>query len=58
MVEAVNKNGGSATLTVLDGYRHNEGIDAAYQTTDVLEWLLAQQRTDFAPIPETLSKYF
>ncbi len=58
MVDAVNKNGGSATLTVLPGYRHNEGIDAAYQTTDVLEWLLSQQRTDFTPIPEALSRHF
>ncbi len=58
MVDAVNRNGGNATFTPLAGYRHNEGIDAAYQTTDVIEWLLSQQRTDFTPVPETLSKYF
>ncbi len=58
MVDAVNKTGGKATLTILEGYRHNEGIDAAYRTTDVIDWVLSQQRTDFTPVPETLSKYF
>lgn len=58
MVNGVNKAKGSATLTILPNYDHNGGIDAAYRDTDVLEWLLSQKRTDFAPIPEMYSKYF
>lgn len=58
MVEAVNKTGGSASLTVLAGYGHNDGINAAYTDTDIIEWLLSMKRTDRTPIAEALSKYF
>ncbi len=58
MVNAVNKLGGSATLTILDGYGHNDGIDAVYRDTDVIDWLITMTRTDFTPVPETLSNKF
>ena len=43
MVEAVNRAGGNATLTVFDGVDHNSWINA-YRDTDVIEWLAAQRR--------------
>ncbi|HNX13978.1 MAG TPA: hypothetical protein PK854_06055 [Oscillospiraceae bacterium] len=58
MVDSVIKNGGKATLTVLDGYDHCGGINTAYQQYGVVDWLLSQQRTDFTPIPEALSFYY
>lgn len=58
MVNGVQKAKGDATLTILPGWDHNGGIDAAYRDTDVLAWLLSQKRTDFTPIPEMYSKYF
>ena len=58
MVNAVNKTGGNATLTVLDGYGHNDGINFAYTDTDIVPWLLSMKRTDRTPIAEALSKYF
>ncbi len=58
MVDSVIKNGGKATLTVLEGYDHCGGINTAYQQYGIVEWLLAQKRTDFSPIPEALSQYY
>lgn len=58
LVDATNRFGGSATLTVLPGLGHNDGINSAYRDCGVTDWLLSQRRTDFAPIPEAFSKYF
>lgn len=43
MVEAVNAAGGHARLTVFPGVEHNSW-DQAYGQTEVLQWLLEQQR--------------
>ncbi len=58
MVNAVNKTGGNAKLTVQKGYGHNDGINAAYTDTDIIPWLLSMKRTDRTPVAEALSKYF
>ena len=43
---------------VLDEHGHNDGINYTYSSTDMIEWLLAQRRTDFTPIPDVCSEYF
>lgn len=58
MVDATNKAGGCAELTVLEGYSHNDGINTAYETMGIAEWLISQKRTDFSPVPEFCSQYF
>lgn len=58
MVNATNKFGGQATLTVVKGFGHNDGIDTAYEKYGVIETLLKEKRTDFTPVPEAFSKYF
>ena len=58
MVNAVNASGGKAELVLLDGMGHNDGIDYAYRSTNLVSWLLAQRRTDFDRVPEYCSQYF
>ena len=58
MVNAVKASGGKAELTLMDGKGHNDGIDHAYRSTDLIEWLLVQRRTDFDRVPEFCSEYF
>ena len=58
MVDSVNANGGDATLVVLEGMGHGDGIENAYENTDLISWVLKQRRTDFEPVPETFSEYF
>ncbi len=58
LVNAVNANGGNAKLILLEGMGHNDGIDYAYRNTDLIEWLLAQRRTNFDPVSEYCSQYF
>lgn len=58
MVEKVNAEGGNAKLLLLEGKEHNDGIDYAYRNTDVIEWLLAQKRTDFTPVTEICADLF
>ena len=58
MVDGVNASGGSARLILLPGEGHNDGIDSAYRNTELIDWLLAQRRTDFEPVPENCSEYF
>ena len=55
MVDGVNKNGGDAQLVVLENKGHGDGIEYAYEHTDLLEWTLRQRRENFAPVPETFS---
>ncbi|MBQ5810013.1 MAG: prolyl oligopeptidase family serine peptidase [Clostridia bacterium] len=45
VVDSVNAHGGSAKLLVAEGYGHNDGIDYAYRSTEIIDWLLAQRRT-------------
>lgn len=58
MTVAVRACGGDAELTLLPGMGHNEGIEYAYEHTDVTEWLISMRRTDHTPVPEFLSEYF
>lgn len=58
MVNAVNNTGGNAKYKTLENFGHNDGIDEAYANTDLIEWLLAQRRTDFSKIAEFCSEYF
>lgn len=58
MVDGVNRDGGSAELTLLEGYGHNDGIDYAYRNTDLIDKLLGFRRTDFTRIPEVLEGMF
>lgn len=58
MVNAVNQTGGSAELVTLKGFGHNDSIEYAYESTDLIEWLLSVRRTDFTYVPETLEKWF
>ena len=44
MTDAVNKAGGTATLTVCPGVDHNSWIQT-YRDTDVIDWLAAQCRS-------------
>ena len=58
MVNGVLSAGGCAKLISLEGLGHNDGIDYAYRSTELIEWLLKQRRTDFSPVPEYCSEYF
>jgi len=58
MVDAVQAAGGEATLLLLSGRGHNDGIDAAYRETPLIDWLLHCRRTDFTPVKEFCSEYF
>ncbi len=58
MVDAVNKNGGKAELTVFDNTWHNDAIDKAYRQTDLIQRLTNTKRTDFSKVPEAFSEYF
>ncbi len=58
MIEAVNRNGGNAILKAAEGFEHNDGIDYAYRSTELIQWLLSQRRTDFQSIEEPFSHLF
>lgn len=58
MVNAVNNNGGKAEYKILENFGHNDGINEAYENTDLMEWLLARRRTDFSEIAEFCSNCF
>ncbi len=58
MVDGVNKNGGSATLTVFEELGHNDAIDEAYRNTDLVERLMTVRRESFEPVSEAFSQYF
>lgn len=58
MVNGVNNAGGNAKLLPLEGLGHNDGIDYAYRNTDLIDWLLAQRRTDFSIVPEFCCENF
>lgn len=47
-----------AALVVMEGKGHGDGIDYAYENTDLMEWLLAQRRTDFTYVPELCEEWF
>ncbi len=43
MVDAVNKSGGNAKLTIFHGVEHNSW-SSAYRETTVIDWLLSQRK--------------
>lgn len=58
MVNGVRGSGGKAELVVLDGMGHNDAIDYAFRSTNLIEWLLCQRRTDFSHVPEICESMF
>lgn len=58
MVEAVKSYGGNAEYVPLKDMGHNDGIDYAYRSTNLIQWLLSQRRTDFEPVKEFCSEWF
>ncbi|MBR3967175.1 MAG: prolyl oligopeptidase family serine peptidase [Clostridia bacterium] len=56
MVEAVNKNGGNAKLTLFHDVGH-DSWDNAYKETTVLDWLLSHKREDFAKNKEAFDEF-
>lgn len=58
MVDGVNKNGGNAQLIVIGGFGHGDGIEEAYEKTELTEWILKQRRTSFEKVAEAFSEYF
>ena len=55
MVEAVNKNGGNAKLTLFHDVGHHSW-DNAYMETPVIDWLLSQKREDFSKNKEAFDE--
>lgn len=58
MVDFTNSFGGKAELNVLEGREHNDGIDYAYQKTDLVERLLTYRKNDFDHVPEPCENMF
>ena len=58
MVETLARNGGDVKYIPLEGLGHCDGIDYAYKNTDLIDWLLAQRRTDFERVPEICEEMF
>lgn len=58
MVDAVNRAGGKAELSIFPGLEHNDGIDFAYRNTDLIERLLSFRRTDFSRVKEPCEDIF
>ena len=58
MVDSTNACGGQAKLVLLEGKGHNDGIESAYQETDLIEWLLSKRRTDFSYVKEVCEDMF
>ncbi len=48
----------NAELVILEGKDHGDGIDYAYEHTDLMEWLLPHRRTDFTYVPEICEEWF
>lgn len=58
MVDATNGYGGNAKLLELDGYGHNDGIDYAYRSTELMDILIKSRRTNFDYVPEFCEELF
>ena len=58
MVDFTLRFGGVAELTILKGCEHNDGIDYAYQQTDLITRLLSYRKTDYEHIPEPCENLF
>lgn len=58
MVDAVNTFGGNAELISLKDMGHNDAIDYAYRSTDLISWLLHIRKSDFSPVLEPCADCF
>ena len=58
MVDALTRCGGKVEAVYLDGLGHGDGIDYAYRNTDLVDWLLAQERGEREPVAECASSWF
>lgn len=58
MVERTNANGGNASLHLLKGLGHNDGIDYTYRNTDLIDRLLSYRKNDFEHVPEPCEELF
>lgn len=58
MVDSVNRYGGKAELVTLCNMEHNDAIDYAYRSTELLDWLLTQQKTDFSRVAEPCEEWY
>ncbi len=58
MIDAINAAGGKAEFNLLPKLGHNDGIDFAYRSTDLIERLLLLRRTDFSRAYEPYEEYF
>lgn len=56
--ERLKNAGYDVELKVFEGLNHNDSIDAAYDDSYLLDWLLSKRRTDFSYIPEFLEEMF
>lgn len=51
MVAAVNKNGGTAKLTVYPGCEHNSWVET-YKNPEVFAWLLSNEKNDKSKVTD------
>ncbi len=58
MANSVVKRGGKAELITLHGMGHNDAIDYAYRSTDLIDWLLKQRKIDFSRVKEPCEECF
>ncbi len=58
MAEFAARNGALVQLNILQGLGHNDGIDYAYEKTDLIERLLGYRKTDFSRVPEPCEELF
>lgn len=56
MVDAVNRSGGTARLTILHGVGH-EGWDFIFHETRLVDWLISQRREDFSENREAFDEW-
>lgn len=58
MVDKISELGGNAQIVSFETLGHNDGIDFAYRNTDLLKWLLSQQKGKRKWIKEYLWEMF
>ncbi len=58
MVNATVKHGGKAELITLKGMGHNDAIDYAYRSTELINWLLNNRKTNFSREKEPCEEHF
>ncbi len=58
MVDGVNECGGNAELVPLEGFSHNDGINYAYDSTDLIQFLLTTERKNWEKVKEVCEELF